>query len=276
MAWGLLISAVAAAVVAGASSFMVNGSALFTRNMWRRYARPDATEAHYLAVGRVASVVVVALGVVAALALPSVIGGLELIWKLMAFMGLPFWAALVWPRANRWGAWAALGVTTACMLATSHLGWSFPDQVALYLPAGAVALVVVSWVTSPEPSQRLHAFYSLLNTPVGEEARLRAAGIEMIHEGPSADGSVAPAVHPPAERAVPNLSAAEDPPPPVLDDAPAARQGASLLLVNLLHLTKDFSVARYRVDLRGFGWAWGVVVGLLLLAYGVATWASGG
>ncbi|MEM1043366.1 MAG: hypothetical protein AAGI91_12140 [Bacteroidota bacterium] len=269
---GLLVAAVAAAVVAGASAFMVGGSALFTRNVWRRYVRPEAPEAHYLAVGRGASGAVVAIGVVAALALPSVIGGLELLWKLMAFLGIPFWAALFWRRANRWGAWAALAVTFGCLLVTSGLAWSFPAQVALYLPAGIATLIAVSLATRPEPEADLNAFYSLLNTPVGDEERLAEAGIEVIHE---TEPAAVPVGAPGTESAVtPSVPAAPGP-PPLLDDAPAARRGASLLLVNLPRLGDGFSLTRYRTDLRGFALAWGIVVGLLALAYGVVAWAGG-
>lgn len=265
---GLLVAAVAAAVVAGASSFMVNGSALFTRNVWRRFARPDASEAHYLAVGRWASVAVVAIGVVAALALPSVIDGLELLWKLMAFLGIPFWAALVWRRSNRTGAWASLAATGLCLVFTGGVvgeAWSFPAQVALYLPVGVVTLVAVSLATRPEPENLLNEFHSLLNTPVGEEGRLAAAGIEVVHEsGGSGNAEGGP---PGTESAMAVTVPARSGPVPLLDDAPAAARGESLLLTNLPRLA-PFSAARYRVDLGGFAVAWAIVALLLAGVYG--------
>jgi Na+/proline symporter len=274
---GLLVAAVAAAVVAGASAFMVNGSALFTRNVWGRL-RPGATERQTLAVGRVASVAVVALGVLAALALQSVIGGLELLWKLMAFLGIPFWAALFWRRSNRWGAWASLGATALCFAFTGGLvgeAWSFPAQVALYLPVGIVTLVAVSLATRPEPDALLNSFYSLLNTPVGEEARLAEADIEVIHESGRSD---APEIGIPGQESAlaPTIQAPSVPARvPLLDDAPAAARGASLLLVNLPRLTDGFSLGRYRTDLVGFGVAWVLVALLLAGAYGLVSFLGG-
>lgn len=252
---GLLVAAAAAAVVAGATSFMTGGSALFTRNFYRRYLRPAASEAELLRTGRLASVAVVAVGVAVALGLESVIAGLEWIWKLMAFLGLAFWAALFWRRANRWGAWASLVVTAACAFTTDALGWSFPAQVALYLPAGALALWLGSLLTRPEPEARLNAFYSLLNTPVGEEARLYAAGVPVVHEA--------------GEATVAEPPGPSDAPTPLLDDAPAAARGERLLLTRLLAL-RGTRLADYRVDLRGFGYAWGLVFALLALAWGLA------
>jgi Na+/proline symporter len=278
---GLLVAAVAAAVVAGASSFMVNGSALFTRNVWARLARPGATEAQTLLVGRLASVAVVAIGVVAALALASVIDGLELLWKLMAFLGIPFWAALFWRRANRWGAWASLAACAACFVVTGGVvgeAWSFPAQVALYLPVGIVTLVAVSLATRPEPEAALNAFHSLLNTPVGAEARLADAGVEVVHESGASDtpGVGAPgtesALTPTASGA--RAASGDRGPVPLLDDGPAAERGASLLLTTLPRLA-PFSLRRYRDDLVGFGVAWGLVVGLLVLALGIVRLFAG-
>ncbi|MEL7360725.1 MAG: hypothetical protein AAFN13_01520, partial [Bacteroidota bacterium] len=152
--------------------------------------------------------------------------------------------------------------------------WSFPAQIALYLPVGIACMVGVSLVTPPEDEAALNSFYSLLRTPVGEEAQLREAGIETIHERQdhevereavtaSTDGESA---------TVPTL---DDPTlgrVPLLSDDVAARRGESLLLVNLLSLGDRFSVARYRADLGGFLVAWGLVAGFLVLAVALTAW----
>lgn len=263
---GLLVAAVTAAVVAAASSFMVNGSALFTRNFYRRYMRPEASDEHYLRVGKLASFAVVALGVVAALALESVISGLEWIWRLMAFMGIAFWTACIWRGTNRYGAWASLLVTAILAVVTSELGWSFPAQVALYLPAGFLSIFLVSLFTEPEPKEALDEFYLLLRTPVGSERRLKEAGIVTIHEIEQAEDEI-------PEHAAVASTPGQRPSPD--DDSVAASKGESLLLTNLLSLGKDFSFKRYRADLSGFGIAWMIVLGIIALAYFLAALAGG-
>ena len=40
-------------------------------------------------------------------------------------------------------------------------------------------LILVSWLTRPEPADRLQRFYALLHTPVGEEANLERAGLKV-------------------------------------------------------------------------------------------------
>ncbi len=88
--------------------------------------------------------------------------------------------------------------------------------------------VLVSLLTPPEPEEKLKAFYLLLHTPVGEEARLAEAGVQPVLQGQSE-------ASPSAESGV-----------------PLEQQGHSLLLVDLLSLVRTFSFKRYRVDIVGF------------------------
>ncbi|HYE59300.1 MAG TPA: hypothetical protein VD948_12385 [Rhodothermales bacterium] len=259
---GLMVAAMIAGCVAAANAYMVNGSALFTRNFYLRYYKPHASERETLWSARLSGLAVVVLGVVFALVIPSVIEGLVLIWKITAFLGIAFWVAIAWRRANRYGAVASVAVAATLSFVTDAMGWSFPAQIALYLPAGFLTMILVSRFTRPEPEDRLNEFYSLLNTPVGEEERLEKAGITTIHEAEQGD----PAATLPPEH--------ERPPIPLLDDAPAAARGESLMLANLLRLHRGFSVARYRVDLKGFGIGWVLVFGFLALAMVLARLVS--
>src|SRR5690606_2311006 len=213
------------------------------------------------------SLAVVLIGVFTALTLESVISGLEWMWRLMAFLGIAFWMAIFWRRANRYGAWASVVITAVVSVATTNLGWDFPTQVAVYLPVGFLTLVGVSLLTPPESELALNTFYSLLNTPVGEERRLRAAGIRTIYEREQAELNEGSAEQPsqlipagPGDGGAATAVAVDT--IPLLDDDVAARRGESLLLVDLLSLPKKFSWQRYRVDLTGFLNAWAIVAGI--------------
>jgi len=61
---------------------------------------------HYTFVGRIASMVVVLLGIFVAFKLKSVVKGLEFYWMFSALMGIAFWVGLFWRRATVAGAWA--------------------------------------------------------------------------------------------------------------------------------------------------------------------------
>lgn len=242
---GLMLASMAAAVMSTCDSFMVGGSALFTRNFYAKYFNRDASEKHYLGVARLASLVVVVGGVAYAFWLDSVIQGVLLLWKFTAFFGVAFWMALIWRRANRYGVFASVISMIVCVVFTSDLtsfgpNWDIEYQIALYLPVGILTFVVASLLTPPEDDKKLDDFYALLNTPVGEEAKLKAAGVDIMLEG---------------EKIEPRAAGAES----------LLERGHSLVLVDLLSLHKKFSFRRYRVDLLGFVAACLAVAAIILI-----------
>ncbi len=225
---GLMIAAMLASLMAVCDAYMVDGAALFTRNVYRKFALGEHDDHRILHIGRISSVVVALTGVGCAFLLPSVVAGLAIIWKIMAFLGIPFWMAIIWRRGNRYGLWASILVTTAVALGTEAYGWTLADQIAAYLPAGVVAFIILSSLTPPEPESNLRSFYLLLHTPVGEEERLEREGVEIVLKG-------------------------EAVPPSSQDDGVSLEErGHSLLLVDLLRLPSTFSFHRYRVDIIGF------------------------
>jgi Na+/proline symporter len=241
---GLMIAAMAAMVLAASHNYMVGGSALFTRNFYRKYYKRDSSDANDLKVARIASLVVVVGGVALALTLSSVVQGIKYVWQFTAFFGIAFWMGVIWRGANRYGVWASLVTTIGVSLFTGTvLQWPLEYQIAAYLPAGTVVLVIVSILTKAEPERQLEKFFTLLHTPVGEEHRLKEQGIPMMLEGESiVDRKEATA----GERLEEN--------------------GHSLLLVDLLSLPKKFSFKRYRTDIVGFLWAVLFVIAIFAFA----------
>jgi len=213
-----------------------------------------ADEEHYQKVARISSFFVVAAGVAIALFIPSVVEGLLLIWKITAFLGIAFWMAIFWKKANRYGAWSSMIITAILAFTTDAMGWSFPEQVALYLPIGFVTMITVSYFTKKEDEAIINRFYSLLNTPVGQEERLEAVGISASDfEIPNSEQR---------RKEKENRKA-----PPMLDNKAALETGEGLMLVDLLKLNKSFSFKNYKVDLKGFGISWLIVTGYLILAW---------
>jgi Na+/proline symporter len=251
---GVMIAAMVAAVVAACNNFMVNGSALFTRNFYQRFLNTKANEDHYLKVARVSSICVVGLGVGVALYIPSVIEGLFLLWKIMAFLGIAFWMAVFWKKSNRYGAWSSMLITAIIAFVTDMFGWSFPQQIALYLPIGFMTMITVSYFTPSESETVINRFYSLLNTPVGKETELEKAGINIKD----------------FEKLESNQSLGEaekKQKPKMIDNSLAHETGEGLLLVDLLTLRQSFNFKNYKVDLKGFGISWAIVLGYLILAF---------
>jgi Na+/proline symporter len=242
---GVMISAMIATVLAACHNYMVGGSALFTRNFYKRFTHHDSTEKEKLRVARISSLVVVVGGVTVALTIPTVVEGLKYIWQMTAFFGIAFWVGVMWKGANRYGVWASLITTIAASIYVGKytpwsLGLPFEYQIAVYLPAGFLSLVIVSLFTKSEPESQLNKFFTLLHTPVGEEHKLNEKGIDMMLEGES----------------VVKQS--------TTDGKSLEENGHSLLLVDLLSLKSKFSFKRYKIDIIGFVLAILFVIAILL------------
>lgn len=241
---GLMISAMIAMVLGACHNYMVAGSALFTKNLYKKFFQKTSSDANHLNIGRIASLVIVIGGVTIALTLSSVLQGIKYLWQITAFFGIAFWLGVMWRRANRYGAIAAVVTSATVALITGPLWFNLPYelQLALYLPSGFLMMIIVSLVTRSEPETQLNKFYTLLHTPVGEEAKLKAQGIEMMLEGESVRAGS------------------------TTTDVSLEEKGHSLLVVDFLSLRSKFSISRYRTDLQGFALA--IVFVLCILGIG--------
>lgn len=184
---GVFLAALLASVMSSCDAFLVSSSGLWTQNLYRRYIRPDGDEKHYLFVGRIAAIVIVAGSLVFAYAFKDVPTGLEMFWKLQAMMGAAFWLGLFWRRATVAGAWAGTLVAFGLLVFTSQTGfhaWAvehLPDrmiwagefrvsyQMFLYLTAGFATAITVSLLTPRVPKEQLDKFFACIHTPVLEE-----------------------------------------------------------------------------------------------------------
>jgi len=189
-ALGLFIAALLASVMSSCDAFMISSSALFTENIYKRLI-PGESQRHYITVGRIASVVVVAGGVIFAYKVPNVIAALEIFWKITPMMAIAFWLGLFWRRTTSAGAWAAtLTALATWWIVTREFFVSImarcpgnealrfvfekssgaeiylPWQMVFYLTAGTIAGIVVSLLTKPPEEKKLDDFYVLLRAPV--------------------------------------------------------------------------------------------------------------
>lgn len=97
---GLMLAGVLAANMSSLDASSVTYSALFIKNLYQPLA-PDRTERHYLAVGRVVIVVVVASGAIAAHLSDDLLGLFKYFISLPAVFGAAIWLGLLWRRLTR-------------------------------------------------------------------------------------------------------------------------------------------------------------------------------
>ena len=232
---GLMIACVLAANMSTCSAFTVDGGALFTQNFYRRYLAPDKSDRHYLMVGRFSGVSVTTLGVIFGLLFEIVLEAFLFTETMAAFMGISMFGAISWRRANRYGAFASL-VTSSLLffyLTYEEYGVLLRWEAANFgysLLLGFVALAVVSWLTPPESKERLDPFYKRLNT---HRQLDEETGEEVVVDEP----------------------------------------GHDLLVAHLfdLELSKGLGrfYRRFRVDINGLVFAFGVVVIIIALGRGI-------
>ena len=186
---GLLLASLLASIMSTCDAQMVVASGLFTENIYKRFFRPEATQAHYLAVGRVAALVIVLLSLLLQTTFTDVIAALKVILKTPAAIGISLWFGIAWRRWNTAAVWVS-------SLTTFGVWWylaTYPDKVAAipslgfmmnsnggvntawmiftYLSMGTLAGIVVSLVTPRTDAEKLDRFFRVMRTPVtpGEE-----------------------------------------------------------------------------------------------------------
>ncbi|WP_425399432.1 sodium:solute symporter family protein [Aeoliella sp.] len=192
---GIFLSCLLASIMSSCDAIMISASALFTENFYR-HVKPNRSDQHYLTVGRIASVGIVAGGVLFAYSVEGVVDALNVWFRIAPMVAIAFWIGLFWRRATVEGAWAgtlAAVVAWALTNVNSFVDWlaryewatnwgivlregdgtvfSDPWVVVFYLTSGVVACVVVSLGTRNVAEEKLNRFYDLIYTPVrpGEE-----------------------------------------------------------------------------------------------------------
>jgi len=184
---GIFLASLLASVMSSCDSFMIASSALFTENLYKPLL-PNKSPKHYLNVGRITSLAIVAGGLTAAYLLEGVIQGIEIFWKIAPMLGIAFWLGLFWRRATTAGAWAStLGAFGMLILTGQGFFIEFVDdicpslvkadgsammlhwQMIFYLVTGFGLGIIVSLLSKPQDADKLDRFYELVRTPVDTE-----------------------------------------------------------------------------------------------------------
>jgi len=199
---GLMLAAILAAQMAALSSWMVAASALLSRNIYRRWLNPKATDPQVMAVARVSGTLIVLVGVGIAFIVPGVADALSYFWAISTLTGLSIWAGVLWKKANPTGAWASFLVMLVIWGVVGPIGAKLHHVIPgvrwlgmfdgvknlhwlmlAYLPAGIVAMILGSLLGKPNDKKKIRDFFMLITTPVGHEQKLIDAGVDIVYAG---------------------------------------------------------------------------------------------
>ncbi|MEL6655140.1 MAG: sodium:solute symporter family protein [Bacteroidota bacterium] len=162
---GLLLAALIAAFMSTLSTHLNWGASYLVNDVYRRFMRPEASEQEQVNVGRLATLVLMVLAALLALALEDALGAFNVILQIGAGTGLLFILRWFWWRINAYSEIAAMVISFAVALYFEfvHPG-GLPDHAKLVYGVGitTVGWVAVTLLTRPTAKETLIRFYRLV------------------------------------------------------------------------------------------------------------------
>lgn len=194
---GLGLTALMASFMSGMAGNVTAFNTVWTYDIYQAYIKKDASDAHYLWMGRMATVFGIALSVLTAYATTQFNNIMDMLQLVFAFVNAPLFATFLlgmfWKRTTGHGAFT--GLLTGTLAAAAHHGLSLPAGSAVGIKGGwlgvlttypsemaqnfwtaiyawttcFVVTIAVSLVTKPRPDEELRGLvYSLTERPKDE------------------------------------------------------------------------------------------------------------
>jgi SSS family solute:Na+ symporter len=157
---GLLLAAFLAAYMSTISTQLNWGASYLVNDGYKRFMQPDATEKRLVAVSRLATILLMLIGLAVTLVIESISGVWQFIMECGAGLGLVLILRWYWWRIN---AWTEIVATIAPFVgyALSRFVFDLEFPYSFFVTVGftTLAWLVALLVTQPEPTEKLQAFY---------------------------------------------------------------------------------------------------------------------
>src|SRR6266545_3595580 len=169
------------------------GSSYLVHDFYRRFIAPDASEKHYVAVGRVSTVGLYVFAALLSLALESAQDAFEILISIGAGTGLLYLLRWFWWRINAWTEVVAMissfaiSVLFFVMRKSGH-GLPFARTVLISVAFTTICWIITAFVSAPTSRERLIAFYKKVH-PAGPGWRVirEAAGVTVAEAAQHSD-----------------------------------------------------------------------------------------
>ena len=168
---GLMVGGLVAANSSTILTHLNWGASYLVHDFYRRFVRKDATEAHYVLMGRLATVLLFVCSSATVYLLDTAKDAFDIILQVGAGTGLLYLVRWFWWRVNAWCEVAAMAssfLVSVGFLAMARAGSPVSTHVALVVTIAitTVCWVVTAFVTPPTDRDVLIAFYRKVR-PVG-------------------------------------------------------------------------------------------------------------
>jgi Na+/proline symporter len=212
---GVMVASMLAAVMSSLDAMMIGFAGMVVKNIYEEYFVKGATPQHYLLAARLFALVGVVAGWWVASSVKSLVDFATFVEPFNSLTGVAILVALVWRRTTRAGAIASVAVMFPLFVLCNHWdlvnglaslpvglrhaaeglqtfyaaigyqviiptgkGAHLPVELKnpLYLLPGLATIVLVSLFTRQHSEHAVKEFYARLDTPLGDEHKLREQG----------------------------------------------------------------------------------------------------
>ena len=181
---GILIVSFLAAFMSTIDTHLNWGVSYLINDLYKRFYKPNESETHYVFVGKILTVVLMVLAAFTALKMQSISKAWEFIFAMGAGIGLVLILRWFWWRVNAWSEITALATSILITITLEIIALSQTisngDEYTLFgstpvlfgitlqihhkliiiVPLAILSWVTVTFITKPEPAERLEDFYN--------------------------------------------------------------------------------------------------------------------
>ena len=163
---GVMVAGLLAAYVSTISTHLNWGTSYLVHDLYRRFLEPDASEAHYVAIGRVVTAALMIAAGLLTLVLESARTTFDLLLSIGAGTGLLYLLRWFWWRINAWSEIAAMAssfLLAVGLLAVRQNGVAIPSHLSLIgtVLVTTIVWLAATWLTPATDRATLHRFYRL-------------------------------------------------------------------------------------------------------------------
>jgi SSS family solute:Na+ symporter len=164
---GLMVAGLLSAYVSTISTHLNWGTSYLVHDVYRRFLNADASERHYVTVGRVCTALLMVVAALLTYVLESAKQSFDLLLAIGAGTGLLYLLRWFWWRITAWAEIAAMATSFAFALGLAiaqKSGVAPPTSVGLLLSVGVTSVVwlTVAWFGPATDRDTLLAFYRLV------------------------------------------------------------------------------------------------------------------
>jgi solute:Na+ symporter, SSS family len=170
---GVMIAAFLAAYMSTLGTQLNWGTSYLVSDFYRRFLVRSKTEKHYVRIGRIITIVLVLASGYIAGQLSSIIEGWQIVLQLGIGTGAVYILRWYWSRINAWSEIVAMIVAAVVTLLLKHEVTFIGNDAVVFaksalITAGCttIAWVIATFLTPPEPDEKLVAFYRRVHPTV--------------------------------------------------------------------------------------------------------------